>query len=144
VDEDGRILVYDEHYQSRQLIGWHANEIKRRPGSYAWTVSDHDAQDVAELRQQGIATIPAKKDVTLGIQRTMARLDVQPDGRPRLRIHERCVNLIREIGLYQWAGARAGAPNREEPVKEHDHAMDALRYLVMQIDGGGRPRVTWA
>jgi phage terminase large subunit len=141
VDHDGRLLIYDEHYRARHLMGWHAKKIREREGRFSWTVADHDAQDVAELRALGIYTMPAKKDVTVGIQRTMARFDVQEDGRPRLWIHERCENTISELNTYQWAPGQDGKPDKEEPIKEHDHAMDALRYMVMQLDGGPAPRI---
>jgi phage terminase large subunit len=32
---------------------------------------------------------------------------------------------------------------KEEPVKQDDHGMDALRYMVAQRDLGGRPNVRW-
>jgi phage terminase large subunit len=131
VDEDGRLYVYDEHYQRRDLIENHAASIKGRGGSFDWTVADHDAQDNAQMLSCGIQTIPAKKEVSLGIQRVKSRLVVQRDGRPRLFIHPRCVNLLREIGMYRWK-----ENGKDEPVKEHDHAMDALRYMVMQLEAG--------
>jgi len=131
IDEDGRLYVYDEHYERKTLIRDHAAAINARGGKYDWTVSDHDAQDAAELAQHGVLTVNARKDVTIGLQRVKARMKVKEDGRPRLYIHDRCVNLRRELGMYRWRG-----DNREEPVKENDHAMDALRYMVMGIDSG--------
>lgn len=131
VDEDGRLYVYDEHYRRRDLIENHARAIKEREARIAWTVADHDAQDNAEMRAQGIQTVPAHKEVSLGIQRVKSRMVVQPDGRPRLYVHERCVNLLKELGMYQWRENR-----RDEPLKENDHAMDVLRYMVMQLDSG--------
>lgn len=134
VDEDGRLVVYDEHYRTKTLIADHAAAIKGRAGTYRFTVSDHDAQDSAELGTHGISTRPAQKDVIRGIQKVKARLIPQADGRPRLLIHERCTNLLREFGSYRWAEAKEGRNDREEPVKENDHAMDALRYMVMELD----------
>lgn len=137
VDEDGRLHIYDEHYLRRELIEHHAEQIKAR-GDCQWYVADHDAQDVAELRKLDIMTTPARKSVLSGIQKVMSRLIVQPDGRPRLTVHPRCVNLLKEIGTYRWKERST----KEEPVKENDHAMDALRYMVMQLDGGTEPRVS--
>ena len=138
VDYDGRLYIYDEHYQAKALMKVHAEAIKRRPGRFAWSVADHDAQDVAELRAEGIETKHAKKDVSFGIQKVKARLKVQPDGYPRLFISRKCKNLLRELGLYRWADTRVGN-EKEEPLKQDDHAMDALRYMVMELDrGGGR------
>lgn len=134
LDEDGRLYIYDEHYANRMLIKDHAAEIHKRQGKFSWTVADHDAQDSAEMRNRGIFTIRAKKDVMEGIQRVKARFLVQGDGRPRLFVHPRCQNTIRELLSYRWQDSKDGKNDKEEPVKENDHAMDALRYMVMQID----------
>jgi hypothetical protein len=43
---------------------------------------------------------------------------------------------VRELGLYRYDPTK----QLEEPVKEDDHAVDALRYLVVGLDRG-RPAV---
>lgn len=43
-----------------------------------------------------------------------------------------CPNLLAEAALYHY-DAEAGAPS-ETPLKEHDHALDALRYLISRLD----------
>jgi phage terminase large subunit len=134
VDEDGRLHIYDEHYRSKTLIREHVEAIKRRQGTYRFTVSDHDAQDSAEMGACGVTTRPAQKDVIRGIQKLKARLAVQADGRPRITISPKCANLIREFSSYRWNETKEGRNDKEEPVKENDHAMDALRYMVMEID----------
>ena len=135
VDYDGRLYIYDEHYQAGALIGHHAKEIHRR-GDAEWTIADHDAQERAELAQCGVQTRPANKDVSLGIQRVAERLVVQPDRRPRLFIAANCVNLLRELTKYVWETRKDDKPIKEEPRKVDDHAVDALRYLVMALDDG--------
>jgi PBSX family phage terminase large subunit len=134
VDEDGRLHIYDEHYRAKTLIRDHAEAIRRRTGSYRFTVADHDAQDSAEMGSVGIATRPAQKDVIRGIQKLKARLAVQADGRPRLTISPKCANLIREFSSYRWSESRENRNEKEEPVKENDHAMDCLRYMCMELD----------
>jgi phage terminase large subunit len=136
-DEDGRLYIYDEYYQRRELVAHHAAVINAR-GEAEQTVADHDAQDNAEIRQHGIVTQKAKKDVLAGIQKVKSRLIVQGDGKPRLFIHERCTNLLKELGMYRWKENST----KEEPVKEADHAMDALRYMVMALDGAQMPKVS--
>jgi PBSX family phage terminase large subunit len=134
VDEDGRLYIYDEHYQRKALLETHAEAIKSRGVRQQWIVSDHDAQEVAQMRSLGIDTVPAKKDITVGIQAVKARLKPAGDGRPRLFIHERCVNLRKELGMYRWPESKDGSPEKEAPVKEWDHACDALRYMVASLD----------
>lgn len=45
--------------------------------------------------------------------------------RGNVKISKKCVSVIKEFGGYVW-DAKAG----DVPVKENDHAMDALRYFV--------------
>jgi phage terminase large subunit len=97
-------------------------------------------------------TIPADKTVRLGIQAVKDRLAVTGDGFPRLFIMRGALvqvdtSLIdakkptctqEEIEGYIWAKGRSllhGEVLLEEPVKEDDHGMDALRYGVMYRDG---------
>lgn len=142
MDDDGRIYIYDEHYKTRTLIKDHATEINRREGRFDFTTADHDAQDNAELRQYGVFTKNAIKDIIDGVQAVKARLKVAGDGRPRLFVTENCINVIREIGLYRWQTVKKGN-EKEEPLKENDHTMDALRYMVMELDHGKTPRARW-
>jgi phage terminase large subunit len=53
---------------------------------------------------------------------------VQGDNRPRLTVDPSCVETINEFESYVWK------PEKDEPVKENDHAMDALRYGINAID----------
>jgi PBSX family phage terminase large subunit len=129
VDGDKRLYIYAEHYEAKKLLSYHANII-RAGGPISRIVRDHDAQEGAELAAHGIRTTPANKDVLQGIQRVAERLTVQGDGKPRLFIFKACKNLIREFPRYRWKVGKA----KEEPIKEDDHAMDALRYMVMSVD----------
>lgn len=55
-------------------------------------------------------------------------------GSPRLFITENCTNLLREFKQYRWPKDPAGSLTQhsyEVPIKDHDHALDALRYLIM-------------
>lgn len=134
-DPDGRLYIVDEHYKSRMLIKDHAEIIKKMNGKNDVSiVADHDAQEMAELRDQGIKTKRAQKAVMAGIQAVSARLKVQPDGRPRLYVLENCKNTIREMGCYSWKDQKDGVNAAEEPLKKDDHCPDDIRYIVMQVD----------
>ena len=141
VDEDGRLYIYDEYYQSQRLIKEHAEEIKKRPGNFSITVADHDAQDNAEMRSHGIYTTRATKAVSTGIQKVKARLKSHSDGRPRLKVFRNCQNLIREFTTYRWNESKENREEKEEPMKVDDHAMDALRYMVMELDYSSLPTI---
>lgn len=99
------------------------------------TVVDPSAASfIAELRSRGIAVTPAKNEVLSGIRKTASML-----GEGTLVVHERCRHTIDEFNAYSW-DERACALGEDRPLKEHDHAMDALRYLVNTVCTGSRAR----
>lgn len=48
----------------------------------------------------------------------------------KLYIHASCVNLISEFETYAYPEKRPDQNEQENPIKEHDHALDALRYAL--------------
>lgn len=53
----------------------------------------------------------------------------------RIRIVEAlCPHTSDEYDVYHWPDKRDGHNEKEEPVKEDDHAMDAKRYMIWNID----------
>ncbi len=63
----------------------------------------------------------ADNDVLGGISRVGDMLSTG-----RLKISAGCTDCIREFGLYRWDDGAAA----DKPLKENDHAMDDVRYLV--------------
>lgn len=136
---DDILYIYDEHYKAGQLIKHHAKKIKERgPESmFEATVRDHDAQEGAELEDNGIYTSPAEKSVEEGIQKVGTRLKIQDNGKPKIVFFSTCKNAIREMPSYRWEPTKDGKPQKEKPLKVNDHAVDAVRYLVQAVDNGG-------
>lgn len=136
IDTDGRAHVLSEVYRPGMLVAEKVRTIREAATNAESVVIDPSAADVlAECRNAGLPTRPADNAVFDGIQRVQARLAVMGDGMPRLTVDPSCVNLIREVEGYQWRKSSQGTA-RDEPVKEADHAMDALRYAVSYIDAG--------
>jgi PBSX family phage terminase large subunit len=48
----------------------------------------------------------------------------------RLYIHESCTNLIWELETYSYPEKKSEHNEEENPIKENDHACDALRYAL--------------
>lgn len=145
-DGDGRYYVYDEHYRSRALNAEHAREIKRRAWDthspvYGPTYSDHDAQQRAELAQLDIhTTLANKSSIARRIALLRSLMLVQPDGKPRLYIFERCKNLIRELRLYKWPTAGGGDNARNPadlPVDKDNHCL--VDKTLVSTDHGQIP-----
>lgn len=49
----------------------------------------------------------------------------------RIKIHNSCENLILELETYSYPDKKPGKNENEDPIKEHDHAVDALRYALV-------------
>lgn len=153
IDGDGRLYRYRELYWTQRLVRDHAAKIIALSAGehYEATIADHDAEDRATLHDAGIFTLPAYKAVSVGIQAVQARLTPAGDGRPRLfllrdSLVERDPSLgeaakpcctEEEIDGYVWEKAANGKPNKESPLKQDDHGMDAMRYGVAYLDQPG-------
>jgi len=136
-DPDRRWYVYAEHYQARETLAYHAERIKQISGreKYRVTWADHDAQERHEFSKLGLATMPAKKDIHLGIEAVQAALKIQDDGKPRLFIFKTCKNTIREMSGYKWAEGTEIKDAKDEPLKVNDHTCDCLRYGIYGVEG---------
>ena len=85
------------------------------------------ASFIEVLRRKGWAVQKADNDVLAGIRQTS---DALKEG--RIVICEGCNDCIREMDEYVW-DLTSGAKDRVK--KEHDHAMDDMRYFVSTVLG---------
>lgn len=85
------------------------------------------ASFIAELRRRNIPVRKADNAVKDGIRKVSSRFATD-----RLFIDRNCKNLIDELNGYAWDPKKD-----EEPLKEKDHACDALRYGVVYGEGHG-------
>lgn len=138
IDFDGTLYVYNEHYQREMIVRDHAKIINQESmgRQFRWTTADWDAEDRATLESEGIKTVAADKRVPVGIEMVKRRLKVQGNGKPRLFIMEGTApNLVSEFYDYMWdPNSPENKEKKEVPLKSNDHAMDALRYIVIKVD----------
>lgn len=163
-DPDGKLYMYREIYYTRRTVFEHAAQIKSLVIDSAgrWTepkprdiVCDHDAEGRESLSKElGLGTRAAKKSVEDGIQVTHTRLSaIEPrmfflrgslvERDPELVKLDKPTCTVEEIPGYIWDIAEGKAP-KEQPVKKDDHGCDAMRYLAMECQTGGLPRIRWA
>jgi phage terminase large subunit len=151
VDGDGRLYLYREIYRTQRTVKVHAGQINTLTGNQpiAATVADHDAEDRATLAENDIDTLPARKSIRQGIDAVMERLKVQGDDKPRLYIVEDALvepdlslrarglplSTLEEFSSYSWPESRTDRNDKETPVDAYNHGLDALRYLIMHLDG---------
>lgn len=78
----------------------------------------------------GSSVVKAYNDRLSGVAMVADKLRVRPDGLPRLLIYSTCRNLIRTLP------ALPRDPKRPEDVdtSAEDHAYDALRYLIAELE----------
>ena len=84
-----------------------------------------DPEKIEVFCRNGLNTYPSVKNVKAKIDTTRET---------KVHIKEDCVNLIREMPMYEWKRNKDGEI-LDEPVKKNDHAVDALCYAVYGVRG---------
>jgi phage terminase large subunit-like protein len=130
LDRDSDVLyVYSEHYQGEAQPSVHAEAIKRRgrwltgaidPASRGRQQSDGDNL-LRMYRDLDLNIVEADNAVEAGLYEVWQRLSTG-----RLKVFRTCVATLAEYRLYR-------RDENGKIVKDDDHAMDALRYLVMSL-----------
>ena len=103
------------------------------------------ASFITALHRRGFRVMQANNDVDDGIRRVAVMLR-----NGNIKIHRSCVNCIKEFGMYRWDDKTT----EDKVIKEHDHAMDDVRYFantIMQhkvripdaVDDGVDPENKW-
>lgn len=136
VDNDGNVYAYREYYERQKLPRDAALDLARlSQGEQIDTIFVDPSAPVLieELRRQGFNATPANNAVKEGIVAVAGLLREK-----RLFFFRGLKNTLDEIESYRWKKVNDKA--QEEPEKEYDHAMDALRYAIMGISTTG-PRV---
>ncbi|GHU56003.1 phage terminase large subunit [Clostridia bacterium] len=140
---DGRLYILSEYYHSGR-----ASQASKSPLTYAkdfisWIKSYFETRGLAlslggiyydpsalgfrtQLAELGVKNLrAANNEVLRGIQLVSAMFEGD-----LIRVCASCKNTIDELRGYAW-DSKAAARGEDKPVKENDHAMDALRYAVM-------------
>lgn len=143
-DSLGRIIVYDEIYETRKIVAENAllylQRIETLQVKPIYVVGDPTIQNTSPITRTSIQTeyvehgVPValgNNDVRAGITRMQNRFSQR-----LLFITSRCVHTLNELANYRWdryASSRLeNRKNKKEvPLKKNDHCMDALRYGIM-------------
>lgn len=130
----GAVVAFDEYSFDSRDNGYRKTdamlykELKEKISRYnveSIVVDPSASSFIEEIRADGLFTvIPADNEVVPGIQNVdnLIQLD-------RLKVCERCREAVDEFGQYVWDSKSA----ETKVIKEHDHAMDAIRYFVRTI-----------
>ncbi len=140
------LTIIDERSESELILDTHVRAILDSPhGMPGWIGIDPSGNQRNEqtgvsaaevLRRAGLKVKYRSFPTQAGIDLVAARLK-PAHGPPRLFIHARCLKLIEALEKYHYDDKN---PESLEPVKDGpDHAADALRYLITNLD---RPYIT--
>ncbi|WP_294535354.1 PBSX family phage terminase large subunit [uncultured Pseudoflavonifractor sp.] len=127
-------FYYDSREKKRQKTdGEYAQDLRALAGGrdIRLVVVDPSAASFIEvLRRDGLRVVKAENNVLSGIRTTAELLREK-----KLVICRGCDDALREFQLYCWA--EGGGQDRVR--KEHDHAMDEIRYFAATVAAGREP-----
>lgn len=127
-DRNAVYYVWDEFYKSGLTDAQQADYIAALKWHECYP-DPESASGILELKRRGVnvrEVIKNKDSIRNGINTVKELFKTQ-----RLRIHESCTNLIWELETYSYPDKRPDRNEEENPIKENDHACDALRYALM-------------
>lgn len=134
VDGDNNFLVVDEWYKTQRTEEQIGEYVKSC--GFNEVYPDPESPSAIEvLNAKGInvqEVIKGKDSIKSGIDSVRALFKSN-----RLHIHKECKNLIQELETYSYPEKRPNNNEQEVPVKENDHALDALRYAIDNYSGNG-------
>lgn len=93
------------------------------------------ASFIAELRKRGFKVLKAKNDVEDGIRLVGTFLNQE-----KIKFCDCCINTLMEFASYIW-DEKAAERGEDKPVKQRDHAMDAIRYMCYTVLGNHMAKI---
>ena len=119
--------VTDEWYKTNQTDAQIADYVQALKWDECYPDPESPAA-IEELKKRGVNTrevVKNKDSIKNGISVVRELFNTN-----RLRIHESCQNLIWELETYSYPDKKPDHNEYENPIKENDHALDALRYAL--------------
>jgi phage terminase large subunit len=148
VDKDDNWWIYDEVYDKELVTEQAVNIIQTKMGTNRFTSIIGDsaaAQEISNYNNAGLPVKPCNKtkdSIMSGIRTISDKLKVlEGTGKPKLFISSNCKNIIFEFEAYHYPEEREDRNASEMPIKENDHALDALRYLALSVHNTNRATV---
>lgn len=133
---DGKWYCIDEYYYSgrdettQKTDNAYADDLAAFIGDRkieAVIIDPSAASFIALLKERGFKIKKARNDVLDGIRFTGTLLNVG-----KIAFLRKCKNTIKEFSSYIW-DAKACERGEDKPIKQHDHAMDAVRYFCFTV-----------
>lgn len=151
VQSHGReFWVIDEVYKTAWVVHDVIDECRERPwwGNVAFGVIDvagrqhagQESQIEVWLRYANVRLFSQQVPILGGIERYRTYLRDPASGEALIYFDPRCVNTIKEHGLYQYPKSRERTHETEIPIQANNHAISAIIYgLVSNVGLVQRP-----
>lgn len=126
--EDGDFYVEDEWYKTQRTDAQIAEYVKACNFQSVYP-DPESAGAIKELRDRGVnvrEVVKGKDSIRAGIQRIRELFLAN-----KLHINKQCTNLIHELESYVYDDPKNDENQKENPIKANDHALDALRYVIL-------------
>lgn len=123
-DSDANFWVSQEYYKTGRTTEDIVEVARSFNGNYYYPdPAEPDRSEV--MKKAGLNVMEVSKDIVAGIESVRGLFK-----NGRLKIHTSCVNLIAELESYAYPEKKPEKNESELPIKENDHALDALRYVL--------------
>lgn len=139
-DYDGNYWVLDEFYKTGQVNSVLVEHTKGLKPNIVYP-DPAEPDRIQEFRNAGLNV----RDVKKSKDSVLAGIDMVRDyfKQNKIKINKKCVNLIYELETYSFPDTNSEKNDQENPIPLNDHALDALRYVVMtHAISSTRPKTT--
>jgi Terminase large subunit, T4likevirus-type, N-terminal len=129
LDADDVLWIEGERYLCETPLHEHAAALRQRK-HVAWYADPAGRTEIEELRLAGLTVRASVNPIRPGIAAVTARIRTG-----RLKVLGRhCPNLVDEAHRYRYPTPSERLLLGENPVDEYNHALGALRYLIVKLD----------
>lgn len=131
------LYLFYERYRSKRTIEEHSRFLPKIPNRKIRWAADHDPQSIMKLKKASHTVVPAKKRIrgktASGIRNRIILVNSRILTNKLVIIENRCPALCTESEMYAY-------PEKDEeiigevPIDKFNHAMDAMGYMIADID----------
>jgi hypothetical protein len=139
VDQDNRVIIYDEIYEPDANIPDYAIKMKQKGITHSFSdpaVSAKSANKKSPkemYQEEDVFLIPASndEDFFMTLFRSLLKHPIFPDGKGKIIISTKCHNLISQIKAERWAPATIqGTTHDKVKTGIPNHARDGFKYFL--------------
>ena len=136
VTSDGNVFLCAEYYKTNQTIGALVEVAQRLNAIYSidrFYCDPASPGNIAEFSKAGLTAVSADNDIRAGVDALYELIQLD-----KFKvIRGKAPHFLDEISIYHYPSEETISPDKDMkdrlPVKQADHAMDAVRYPVLAL-----------